>query len=796
MPVKNFIDNESGGIPKNADFPERERLNKLFKEAVNYPLIIVCAGFGFGKTSAVYSFVNDYDAYTSWIQITEKDNDTSLFWENYSNNVPLPGSGITESLKKIGFPETDEAFCAYSAVRNEAALAPGKYIRVFDDFHLMRSAEILRFFARSMDVSASNLTLILISRAMPEINLVGMMKREKVFTVQEDALCFTEDEIARYFSRIKLPVTGADIRNFYDGTQGWAFAVNLIARSLSKNQKNEQTHGSPVDAMKKNIFRFMEAEVSKTISNQLARFLSRISLIDHLNASLVKTLAADDTLISQMETLNAYIRYDFTMDTYVINHLFRDYMRQNQLLTDEEKRETYDAAGAWCGENGYYMDSLSYYEKSADYNAIIEKIASFNVQIPNDKALYALNIFDRMPDDVKTDNPLFPAMYIKLKFNLDKLEQAQEAAEQYTGYYMKQAETPQRNRALCAIYTYWGLIRMRMSTYTDVYDFDIYYKYLYEYFLKNPFKPIGSFKTITAESWASNVGTSRAGAMEEYIAAVTRMTSYFSGILTGFCFGLEDLLRGELFFYQRKYNEAEQYLKQSAAKARKQDQYIIQYKAIVYLMHIDLSNGDAEGAGEKLKEMETRRIEAKEKFILSGENDYTFRYTIYDIACGFYYLALDKSDKISEWLKSELPPYECSSFPVNYANRVRLRYHYQTHQYSALLKHIEGELKRPLILFGRIELMVLKALSLYQLKKREEAIAALTEAYNLSESNRIIVSFTEFAEDMRTLTLAAHKDNACPIPKKWLEEINRVSSTYAKRRIKMISEYAMSESII
>jgi len=40
------------------------------------------------------------------------------------------------------------------------------------------------------------------------------------------------------------------------------------------------------------------------------------------------------------------------------------------ILPDEEKRGVYREAGAWCKANGLYADALSYYEKSADYQAV------------------------------------------------------------------------------------------------------------------------------------------------------------------------------------------------------------------------------------------------------------------------------------------------------------------------------------------------------------------------------------------------------------------------------------------
>jgi len=807
MVKRKYVNNEIDHSLQSEDYLERPRLYKLFKDAINYPLIIVCAGSGYGKTYAVHSFLKEYDTkiaqaqriknisskapakdttYTSWVQISERDNIPARFWESYSNQVSLLWPEFGTRLKEIGFPKSDEAFSKYSAIKLEIASLPGIHIRVFDDFHLLRNTDILRFFERGVNVTPPNLKLILISRTMPEINLISVMKSENVFTIQEDALCFTEEEIVKYFNQIRLSLMSADIKDIYDDTQGWAFAVNLIARSLAKKRKYERY---ALDAMKKNIFRFFEAEFPQTISEQLWHFLLRISLIDHLSAGLIKLLAKEncssvDELIAEMELLNAYIRYDFIMDSYVIHHLFLDYLRQKQeqILTDDERRETHHTAGLWCEENGYHMDALSYYEKSTDYDAIIRKAASLNVQMPQDMAGYALEIFERIPNEVKASNPLFPSMLLKLKINLGQFDEAQNIAEKYAADYEAQPETPERNRALSGIYTFWGLLRMKMSTYTDVYDFDIYYNKLSFYYDKNPFKFIGSYKALTASAWASNVGTDRIGAMEEYIAAVSRMISFLSPALIGFYDGLEDLLRGELCFYRRQFNDAEQYLKQSITKTRKHDQYVTQNKAIVYMMHIYFSNGDLEGATRSLKEMEA----ASAKHIES--------ISLYDIAGGFYHLALDNCEKIPEWLKGNFSPFTHPSFLENYANRIRARYHYQTRQYSALLTFIENMAEHPSILFGKIELKVLKAMSLYQLKKRSEAIAALTEAYNLAEPNKLITSFTEYAKDMRTLTLAAHKEKNCAIPKKWLEDINRISSIYAKRKIKMISESLQTEA--
>ncbi|MCL2244558.1 MAG: LuxR C-terminal-related transcriptional regulator [Treponema sp.] len=788
MRKENPVNNET-----DANYLERPRLHSMLKDAMDYPLIIVCAGSGYGKTRAVQSFFNSYDAIAPWMQVSERDNIPLHIWESICEMSLMVSQEYSARLKEIGFPKTDEAFSKFiDSMKKHIAPHQGKIIGIFDDFHLLQNHEILGFFERMVNSSPSNMRIMLITRNMPDINLVGMNMRGKVFTIQEDMLRFTEDEIAKYFCQLNLPVTNVDIRNIYDDTRGWAFAINLIGRSLAKNQKYERY---ALEAMKKNIFRFIEAEIFQTIPQPLERFLMRIALLDRLSAGLVKTLANDEKLISGMERLNAYIRYDFNMDTYMIHHMLRDYLRlkQEEILTDRERTDTYETAAVWCNDNGYHLDAFYYYEKSANYDAITLKVASLNVEIPSDMAKYILDIFERALKTAQPDNPLFPAMYVKLKINMGYFDEAYIFAEQFVKDCEALSETPELNRALSAVYASWGSVRLHMCTYTDVYDFDFYFKKMGEYFDKSPYKLIGTYK-LTSSAWSLLVGTNREGAMEEYIAAVSRSAPHLMHVMNGFYSGVEDLLHGELCFYKRQFNDAEQYLKQSIARAGEYDQYVTQNRALVYLMHIDFTQGDYGSATARLKEMES----------LLNEKDFGIRYIIYDIACGFYHLALEQPEQIPQWLKGNFSSYAHSSFLENYANRIKARYHYKTNQYSALLAFIKNSMKQPMILFSKIELLTLQALTFYQLKKRSEAIAAFTEAYLLSESNKIIASFTEHGKDMRTLTLAVHKDmlsgkagheETGRIPQKWLEDINRISSTYAKRKAKMTAECALANNL-
>jgi len=613
--------------------------------------------------------------------------------------------------------------------------------------------------------------------------LIGKLLRNRVFTISEEDLCFTEDEIDNYFSQLSLSVTGLNVRNIYEDTQGWAFAVNLIGRSLCKDTKYERC---ALDAMKANAFRLIESEIADNVSDSLWRFLLRISLVDHLAAGLIRDLAEDEAQIKEMEALNAFIRYDMSLDTYMMHHLLLDYLRQHQhILSDEERRQTCRIAGKWCDAHGYHMDALSYYEKSCDYGAVAEKVGAFNVQMPPDMAQYALEIFENAPDEAKFHNPLFPGMHIKTRVNFGRFDEDTVAlAHRYADYYERQPDSPEKNRALTAIYVNWVFLSLYMCTYTDKYDFYIYQKRMVDCYLKNPFEIIGKYNLTPFIAWASLVGTSRAGAQEEYIEAMAMLIPIASELGNGFFIGCDDLARGELCFYRGQFSDAAKHLLKSVQKAQKFDQYVTFSRALSYLMRIAFFRGDLTAATEKLKSMQP----------LLNDNDYGVRYAIYDIAYAFYLMTLGQAEQIPQWLKDDFSPYAHPAFLENYANRIKMQYHFFSGKYSAILAFTESESTKN-TLFGKIELKLVKALVLYKLKRRDEAISALTDAYALSASNDLAVIFTQFSKDMRTLTAAALRDDKCDIPRPWLENINRKASAYAKRQAHLIAEYMRANNI-
>jgi len=752
-------------------------------EAVKYPMVMVCAGAGYGKTSAVHDFAQAYQAATAWVQLSERDNVGGRFWENFTHSMLKVNKPFADAIGKLGFPDSAERMNQYNALLRKH-VSTVKRIVVMDDFHFIENPAVIRFMEESFRSMPQGTVPFLISRSTPRVNIAIHISNDRIFNVNESELCFTDNELAQYFRGQNIALAPDSLRGIMQDTGGWAFAINLIAHSYKKAPGYD---GYVRSAMKSNIFRLMETEIWDEISERLQSFLVRLSLIDHLSVDLITLLAGKDgDLIAEMEKQNAYMRRDDYINAYLIHHLFLEFLRGKQeLLPEEQKRETYAIAGDWCNKNGFKIDALAYYAKVKDYAMIVSIFFELPTQIPQDIARYAVTIFDKIPQEAYDRVDFLAVMHIRAVMCLGLWQEACRLAEWYEAKFLKMPkDDPLRNHTLGGIYYCWGILRSLMCTIDDRYDFDAYYAQFDECLSPFPVNP-GQLANYPAGPWMNLAGSARKGAPQEYIDALSRAERHVAHCFNGAMTGAGDLARGELLFYQDDIRGAEPFIIRTLDQAGERKQFDIVHRALFYTLRIAVLQGNYAKMEQALKDMEAQL----------SENEYTLRYITYDIALAWYYAILCLPEKTPDWLKDKFTPYGHASFIENFGNQARAYYCYMTNNYPPLLAYMEEQRQRESILFGRIEMLAMEACVYYKMKDRKKACALLEEAYKNASPNDILMPFIEHGKDMRTLTSFALKEPGIAIPKDWLESVNRKSAAYAKRLVHIAAEYKRANHI-
>ena len=89
----------------SVSFYARTRIEQQLSHLQDYPLTVVVAGAGYGKTTTVSQYLRHNGTEYLWISITSPDE--QLFWENLCQSCQRFGKDIADELTIIGIPQND-----------------------------------------------------------------------------------------------------------------------------------------------------------------------------------------------------------------------------------------------------------------------------------------------------------------------------------------------------------------------------------------------------------------------------------------------------------------------------------------------------------------------------------------------------------------------------------------------------------------------------------------------------------------------------------------------------------------
>ncbi|MDR2742091.1 MAG: LuxR C-terminal-related transcriptional regulator [Treponema sp.] len=758
--------------PGNQIYLKRPQIDRLLEKAVQNPVVIVCAGTGYGKTQAVYSFARNYPALTGWIQLSERDNIGERFWENFITGISVGNKKAAERLAVINFPETEREFERYLTIPQEETRTDVKYIIVYDDFHLLHDKAVLRFLERSINTPFSSITSVIISRTEPAINLEKLLSKGLVGRISEDDLRFSREEMMDYFRIQNINPPSQTVSSIYHDTEGWAFAIHLAGLSF----KNAPSGAAYVNyAMRSNIFKLIASELMAPLPLSVQRFLIKLSLIEHLVPDLLEELAEDTSIIEQMKKIDSFIHFDTYHNAYHIHHLFLDYLKGRQdELTEYDKKDLWHKTADWCAANNQKLDALSYYEKAGDYEWLIGIVEALPPILPNRTARMLLEIMERAPAEIYDQIATAQVIRTGLYLTLEMFDKSREELIKVISKLEAQPLTPTVIRTLTGCYNNLGFIGMNISSYTRDYDYIHYFEKARQYYELNKFETGPPITMIPLGSYLCRVNSEEKGEMERYIKAISAAVPFTSVTFGGCALGMDDLCWGELAFFKGDISGAEQFILRALESSRKGNQYDTENRALFYLLRINLALGNDEAIQDILKQLEAQL----------NEQYYLTRFTNYDIVTGWYYAHIGQTDRLASWLKNDFEESDFNSIVYGLEILVKAKYHFAEKRYPAVLAVLETWKTRNSpwsFVLGKIEGKALEAVCRYQLRDKESAFAALEQACRLAQSNAISMPFMELGKDMRALADAVLKARITTIPHDWLETVRRNAAGYAKK---------------
>jgi LuxR family maltose regulon positive regulatory protein len=778
---------------------------------------MVVAGEGYGKSSAVYSFLQTGTVVSSWVQLTDRDNISRHFWENLCSSLYLQSPYLGAALLDLGLPETNgqfDRFCALveNAVGNTDDFVPvfgnfspdeiPRYVLVYDDFHLIHDPTLLRLFNRTLAFPFPNTTIVLIVRAEPKIKTLPLLSKGLLARITVEDLRFTPEETAEYFATQHLEVSREDAESFWRDTEGWPQVLSLLVQDALKQNKTEIRY-SP-ELVKLPLFKMIESSFFSSLDRDTRLFLIKLSLGEYWPLELLDKLDATGKQREGLDKISPLIRYDSYLNGYRIHNLLVEFLKEKQHeLSVGEGRQVYRKTAEWCLDNNLRLDAAAYYEKARDYRGFYNLGRSLPIVIPGQTASFFLSIIERLPfeeDLAQGDGGEEPAwrdvllylrfvMRSRLLFAMSRFDEAALVCRRAIAEF--EGQDPGLNgKFLSPLYFCLGCIMILTCRHTGDYDFAPWFEKALHYYKPRGILVSRGFSQGSISSYVCQVGfPARWDAFEVCLEAYTRAVPLIAKVGGGHLSGLDSLGRCEYCYFQGDLQAAENFARQAIIQARVNHQYETENRGLFFLLRIAIHNGDFTGIEELFRLLKAQL----------DIGDYQNRYVLYDIECAWFYAQTGNLAPIASWLRSDAEIYEVNDMLRPLETLVRAKCFYAEKRYRAALSVLEtGKSRNNLdsFLLGKLEKTVLEAGCRLYLGDRRAAAEKLMAAREISGGYGLDTPFVELGENMRVLaSLAlnggkapgfvpffpeASGSGATPWDREWLESVQKRAAAYGK----------------
>lgn len=757
---------------------KRPRIDRLFEEAIAFPLIIVTAGVGYGKTQAVASFLDNHDDIVPiWLRLSTLDNFSTRFWESFIFAVSVQDRELAAELQTFGFPDSAPQFYLFLHKISDALENIEHLMIVFDDFYLIKEPSVIHFAENLLNAHLKKLTVILVGRTKPKLDLQGFYVESKVRHIKEADLCFTLDEIVGYFNEQGIELQSDTAQEIYKKTEGWISVIYLILLSL----KRKNTFSiEAIATVKQEILALIDQEIFAEYSSELQDLLIKLSFLENTSADvdIIRALSNGSVDLREIEKTNTFIQFNPATQSYRLHQLFYELLLCKQSsFTEEEISAVYRIAAQFYHRRGAIIEALDYYRKYGNYEKIWDIIRFYQIDMPQDEATLFLDLIEEFPAVFLKTNPLIGVIRGRLLLNNGRLEEAVAELTKIKNTFEARPPTPENKAIIGEACIFLAMLSLAMGNYHFVELFKTADQCL----------PHGSVLVdnrlyLNNGNCSVTIKEPALGEIEKFEQAIVCAAPYASRSMNGCSAGGEYLTLAEAAYFKGDMPKAESNAHEAIYRAQRQQQNDIICVGYFILIRTSIAKGHLLKATDYLNELKERVEKPNSTSCLH----------ITDVIKGWFYAKLGDSDKVADWiLKEEQSSEKLSPNRTGRERLVRAYCFLESKNYSELSAFLEymEEIYSKSFLIPRLQVQIYKAIVAQKTHDKSQFITAFETAYNLAHNNAIIMPFIEMGRHMRAVCDEAKRCENIAIPQDWLDTLYTKASTYAKHLRSIQAQY-------
>lgn len=734
-----------------------DRLTAALEQIPNYPLTVIEAPMGYGKTTAVKEYVSKASVEALWQ--TVYDNTAAFFWSGFCKLFSALDSACVLKLARLGLPDDSatrrEAVNLIAGINRKAAT-----VLVIDDYHLLTHSDIHDFIIFLVKNELPNLHVVITTRmsvldALDELKLKGQAQH-----ITQSLLELAPVEIANYYKRCGIRLKKEEPNILYSYTEGWISALYLCLLGFVQDGRLEKPANLP-ELLAKVVYR--------PLSSEIQEFLLRICLFNRFTLSQAQAMWHQNNaaaLLRQLMDKNAFIQYDSRQQTYQIHTIFTGFLRELFAAQAETiRQEIWQLAGNWYVSTEEYLLAMDCFYQAADFDKLLtvvelDKGNSINTEHKDRVIRY----FAECPDEIKQAHPIAGIIYVRELLIFGETEQFFQQCQELAQHIDQIVDEPIKNRMSGEL----ELVCM-FTKYNDI-------TAMGEHVRKAQDLLAGSSKLCDHNTpWTLGAPSvlymfyRQSGALDQEIHNLFQILPVYYQLTNGHGLGAEYVMQAEAYYYCGDFENAEIVCHKALQLAKSRRQIGIVVCALFLQVRLAFAQGDFDSVQKLLQAM---RSEIKE----SGQVLYLHTA---DLCDGYVYAYLNQADNTCEWINAGDFASSRLHLPVQaYFDMIYGRVLLTRGAERKLLGLSEQFMNNASVfpnLLGQIYTNIYTAAANEKIFRREKALTDLRQALGLALPDGVVLPFVENADYIRPLLEEIRREGV------YREEVVRIlalSETY------------------
>ena len=435
MSIRNLIILSQLNPPsKRSRILTRQRVNDQLKRSVNYPLTILEAGTGYGKSTSVVSFINNLQKPIYWFTISGADRDPKLFLAKLFTAFNQKGTLLgEEALRILDLQDStpNEALIAF--INTLSTHVEDETFLILDDFHRVCDiAEVMGFIDWIIEHLPSQLHLIIATRSSPAFSMINKWRvKGEVLEITKDVLSFTGKEISLLFAQqYGMTITDKEIAQLLEKTEGWAIGLQMVWQTL-QNNPDLSIHQVLEDERhsKSTLFDYLAEEVLGGLVPDLQEFLLKTSILSKLESAscdFLLTIEDSDRILRHLNHSGLFIE-ELRPGVFRYHQMFREFLLSRIQRDTSQVLALHHKIASYYRAHEYWEEAIFHLLSAADYQQVNQVLEVIGKNFIQDGRQESINYWiHEIPKDIRSKYPYLVYLLGEVNRYLGNFEEALE----------------------------------------------------------------------------------------------------------------------------------------------------------------------------------------------------------------------------------------------------------------------------------------------------------------------------------------------------------------------------------